>query len=557
MARGFFGGFVVGAALSVGAAAILSVLAGPPVPPEIAADAPIAAVAPPGGAEPSVLRRRIEEDPQRPAAADVDAPGTEDDLALAEDATRPAGRPERGAAVPGVAQPARTGETGGIAVDGGVPIGRRPQSSAPGLPAADSGAAITAEPPRPSGLVLSGPQLVPGGEAGLQSPLAESPEGGVSTATDSAVTGIAGAAAPSAPGQPDQPAVSAETAPRPETTPPRMAGAPMTPGTPDSIGDTGPGLDGAARPAAEASAPPLVQPDDEEDTLTGETPSGWQDADGDPDAPDIELAQGTSETATRPSIGTPATSLLDRDAATGDVDASAEALQPALLRNAEPFENAENQPLMSIVLMDTGQDLEDGPIGLAALGSFPYPLSFAVDTSLPDAADRAARYREEGLEVVALVDLPQNLTASDTEVALSTLLDRLPQAVAVLEGPGSGIQGSAEMSRQVAAILRETGHGIVWRPNGLGTAQKLAARTGLASETLYRDFDSEDQSPIVIRRFLDQAAFRAGQEGSVIMVGRLRPDTITALVIWVSSERVRGVALAPVSAVLKAGQGGQ
>ena len=61
----------------------------------------------------------------------------------------------------------------------------------------------------------------------------------------------------------------------------------------------------------------------------------------------------------------------------------------------------------------------------------------------------------------------------------------------------------------------------------------------------------------MIRRFLDQAAFRAGQEGSVIMVGRLRPDTITALVIWVSSERVRGVALAPVSAVLKAGQGGQ
>jgi polysaccharide deacetylase 2 family uncharacterized protein YibQ len=54
----------------------------------------------------------------------------------------------------------------------------------------------------------------------------------------------------------------------------------------------------------------------------------------------------------------------------------------------------------------------------------------------------------------------------------------------------------------------------------------------------------------VIRRFLDQAAFRAGQDGGVIMLGRLRADTISALLLWGLQDRAGKVALAPISAVL-------
>ncbi|MFC6759564.1 divergent polysaccharide deacetylase family protein [Sulfitobacter porphyrae] len=53
----------------------------------------------------------------------------------------------------------------------------------------------------------------------------------------------------------------------------------------------------------------------------------------------------------------------------------------------------------------------------------------------------------------------------------------------------------------------------------------------------------------MIRRFLDQAAFKAGQEGAVIMLG-LRPDTISALLLWGLQDRANSVALVPVSAVL-------
>ena len=56
-----------------------------------------------------------------------------------------------------------------------------------------------------------------------------------------------------------------------------------------------------------------------------------------------------------------------------------------------------------------------------------------------------------------------------------------------------------------------------------------------------------------MRRFLDQAAFRAGQEeAGVIMMGRVRPDTISALLLWGLQDRASRVALAPVSALLLA-----
>ena len=102
-------------------------------------------------------------------------------------------------------------------------------------------------------------------------------------------------------------------------------------------------------------------------------------------------------------------------------------------------------------------------------------------------------------------------------------------------------------------MLAAGGYGAVYRPKGLDTARKLAQKDGIPAATLFRDFDSEGQDATVIRRFLDQAAFRAGNEpGGVIMLGRLRPETISALLLWGLQDRANRVALAPVSAVLTA-----
>lgn len=221
----------------------------------------------------------------------------------------------------------------------------------------------------------------------------------------------------------------------------------------------------------------------------------------------------------------------------------------ALTRNAVAFDNPEGKPLMAIVLMDDGRS----PIGLEALQSFPYPLSFAVDVGWPGAAAAAERYRAAGFEVLAMVNLSEGARAEDVEVAMQTWLAQVPQAVAVLEGTGTGVQTSREATAQLAPILLESGHGLVMHPSGLNTAQKLIAREGVPSASLFRDFDGQGQNAAAIRRFLDQAAMKADQqEEGVIMLGRLRADTISALLLWGLQDRAASVAIAPVSAVLTA-----
>ena len=276
--------------------------------------------------------------------------------------------------------------------------------------------------------------------------------------------------------------------------------------------------------------------------------------------PRVTTVPGTPRTTLgsnqRVSIGIPANSLITPDTGSEDGEtvvsqATVNPAQTAPIRSfAQAFENPEGKPLMSIVLMDTGADLDAGAIGLPALSSFPYPVSFAVDAGLPDAANRMARYREEGFDVLAMVDLPSGAQPTDAEVSLSVALSTMPQVVGVLEGTGEGLQGSREVADQVTRILKASGLGLVAQSKGLNSMPELAVKEGVPAASVSRDFDSADQTPRVIRRFLDQAAFKAGQEGGVIMLGRLRPETIEALLVWGLADRAGSVALAPVSAVL-------
>ena len=156
------------------------------------------------------------------------------------------------------------------------------------------------------------------------------------------------------------------------------------------------------------------------------------------------------------------------------------------------------------------------------------------------------------------MDVPLTATAQDAETALEVGLGVLTESVGVIEGLEEGVQGNRALSDQITAVLRDQGYGFVTQNSGLNTVQKLAAKVGVPSAFVFRDFDGAGQTPTVMRRFLDQAAFRAGQEGGVIMMGRVQPDTISALLLWGLQDRASRVALAPVSAVLtlEPGSGG-
>ncbi|WP_299686977.1 polysaccharide deacteylase family 2 protein [uncultured Tateyamaria sp.] len=487
MARGFLGGLVVGGVVSVLGAGVASVLSDPPQAPRAGADSPVATAAPTPGDAADATAVTDADLAIDGTAPQVTSPDA-DDVAAAEAAgSDTAPVPEAGAA-DDLTDPAAAADSAAVAVDSEAPVLPSPQGALVAAPDTGAELSISTDPAQP--------------------PAPDVPD-------------IETAFAPEADDAPETPAAEA---PAPDTASVTRPDAPDTAQPPES----------PASPEAPAAAQPEV------------------DVTEAPETPEADATQDTTEDAGRPTIGRPATSLVDRtDTPAEAEEVPVDVVGPPIEQFAAAFENPEDKPVMSIVLMDTGTDLTGGPVGLAALKSFPYPLTFAVDAQLPDAAERAAEFRSQGFEVMALLDLPAGATGSDTEVNLSAAIAAVPQAVAVMEGVGTGLQESREASDQVAEYVLASGHGLVLQSKGLNTAQKLAVRAGVPAGLIFRDFDSAGQTPTVIRRFLDQAAFRADQEGGVIMVGRLRPDTISALLLWGLQDRAQRVALAPVSHVLK------
>lgn len=543
MARGTLTGLVWGLVFGTLGAGVVSLMAPLPSSPDAATTAPgageQAAATGEGGTAPASGKDAdlVEIAPTAPSG---DAT-TGDDLSALEGAdTQPAALPDVGGATGGLSDPGAAGTVPDVTADPDAPQPPATPGAAPAAPAGETELSISTDPSQPATPDVSD---APSGFGPTKPETEAAPQ--VSATTDTApdarpVTTVVGepaavanpdlstapAAAPDT-GQniPDQPdAEDQSAAAAPQTAPEEPVAAPADPGQ------------APAQPAPAPAQPATPQAD--------ETPP--------PRVAALPQTGAEAEADSGPSIGTRVTPLTERGnggntLASADPGAPTADAAPPLEQFAAPFENPEGKPLMAIVLID-----DKGAFGAEALQEFPYPLSFAINPSDPDAGAKMARYRAAGAEVVMIADLPSAATAQDAEVALAASFDLLPETVAVLEGVGSGVQGNRDLSDQVTAIAQGTGRGLILQGNGLNTAQKLAVRAGVPAALVFRDFDGAGQNTAVIRRFLDQAAFRAGQEGAVIMLGRVRPDTMSALLLWGLQDRASRVALAPVSAVLRA-----
>lgn len=501
MLRGLLAGLLSGTALSgvvLGAISLISEVPGSKAPQATALDVPAGSEFNQQRDDEETRLTPLEDRPKAEHASQVTAPTPYDLTSLNEADTAPAMTPETGEA--------------DVAMD------------APVTPQGGSDVAVQGEDP-----VLPNPQALP-----PEAPFGEE---------DLSISTV--------PAQPVQPEAEQSAFPDPtdtETTAEQPARGPS-----DAPVETGPDEENTA------DSPTETQDETQDETEADPGPEPEIAAETDPETvpptketPSSTIGDLATDVTTRrlPAIGDPETA--DPEAALPEADDAAadapEQLAP-IARFAAPFENPENKPLMSIILIDDGTS----PIGPAALADFPYPISFAIDATRPDAARIAAQYRAAGLEVLAMAHLADTASPQDAEIAMAATLRAVPEAVAVMEGTQTGLQRSRDAAEQLAPILLDSGHGLVMFSNGLDTIQKLIAREGVPAATVFRDFDSEDQDATVIRRFLDQAAFRAGrEENGVIMVGRLRPDSISALLLWGLQDRAASVALAPVSAILTA-----
>lgn len=538
--RGFFAGLIWGTVAIAVVAAVMSLLSPLPSGPDVVSATPTSGAQtndPSGtsGVEPTGVDADLVN-----AAPTVpnDESTTADNLTVMQGAdTDPAARPEVGGDST-IADPDGTDTADTIATM--MPdMSQAPAST--GVPSAPEG---TESAPDDLGSMdqadtLPAHQPEVGGEGGaMTGPDNGDQSAGVVVNSDTPVAPVAPGAGPTTPQDETDLALSSDPT---QPAMPVVSGGGSGFGTVPTAGISPDIASGSeAAPASTDSTEAVTQSGEEPAPMASTTPA-------EPPAPRIAALpqSGASEGTTSPTIGKPVVPLTERGASPDTSDEAPSTIPPIDLYG-EPFSNPENKPLMAIILID-----DEDSVGVEALANFPQPLTMAIDPTAPDAAEKMARHRAAGFEVVLLIDLPALANAQDAEVSLAASFATLPEVVAVLEGAGTGVQGNRALADQVSAIVESLGYGLILQNNGLNTVYKLAVQAGIPAGVVFRDFDGAGQNGKVMRRFLDQAAFRAGQNGGVIMLGRVRPNTVSALLLWALQDRATRVALSPVSAVLK------
>ncbi|NOX73353.1 MAG: hypothetical protein GXP03_06950 [Alphaproteobacteria bacterium] len=239
------------------------------------------------------------------------------------------------------------------------------------------------------------------------------------------------------------------------------------------------------------------------------------------------------------------------DALDASTVAANTAAKGALLRNKTVFQNPSGKPLMSIILLDAGAE------GLKKedLLTFSFPVTFALDPNAAGVTADAKVYARKGFEVLAMAPTgTQALEAAENDAdiaaALSGIFARIPQAVGLVDQPEATLQQSPKLAAQVIASFEETGHGLLTYDIGLNSTDQKARSAGIYADTVFRVLDSEGENATKIKRYLNRAVLEAGKNGSVIVIGRTYPETVTALFSWALSAKSATISLAPVSAVL-------
>lgn len=367
--------------------------------------------------------------------------------------------------------------------------------------------------------------------------------------------------------EPQPPATESPAAP--EAEPP----AAETPAT-ETPANEAPAAEEPEAPAAETPAPPDAMADSGEDapssqpgTDTPEMPGTRPEAlpSSEEPAPEPEVATLTEDEGSgstfkpAPGLGTESEGVIvgrlprigtapaDEGVLPEATEASPEDDARPIVQFAAAFENPDGKPAVAIVLIDPGTaDLDrDG------LANLPFPISVALDPMDPATPERAAIYRAAGKEVVMLATgIAEGAQASDIEVAFQSMAQVLPEAVAVMDLSEPTFQNRRPLASIVVPVVGAQGRGLLTWDEGLNAADQVARREDIPSAVVFRDLTSGGSDGAAIRRVLDRAIFKAGQDGRVVVAGTASPETVAALLEWSVEGRAATVALAPLTAVL-------
>ncbi|MCG3267548.1 divergent polysaccharide deacetylase family protein [Yoonia sp. I 8.24] len=312
----------------------------------------------------------------------------------------------------------------------------------------------------------------------------------------------------------------------------------------------------APEPESIAPAIPLEEP-----IIEAQTPAPVivSDAPETPAAP--ELAQAEPDT-TEPAEPAPApqantgrvlrlgvsseSDAQDSDIAAEDDPSQGDLAETALQRFGTAFENPNEVPLLSVLLIDNGANA-DMATQIAELG---LPVTVVLHALDPQAHDRAMAYQAAGVEVAVQVSLPAGAVPTDIEVAFEAVFGLIPEAAILFADESSVLRNNRAATAQVMQVLAADGRGLITAQRGLNAAQQAATEAGVPAAAIMRELDGAGEDEAAIKRRLDQAALRARQTGNAVLLGLVQDTTLAALADWSGGVDQQQLALAPVSAVL-------
>src|SRR6266404_6030481 len=237
------------------------------------------------------------------------------------------------------------------------------------------------------------------------------------------------------------------------------------------------------------------------------------------------------------------------------------AAMPAWLRFAVPTPPAGSRPLVAIVLDDLGLDRARTAEAIRLRG----PLTMSFMTYANDLGEQTEAARRGGHELFLHVPMeavdrhadpgPRGLfTALSREENLARLrwgLGRLAGFVGINNHMGSKFTSDAHSMMPVMKELRA--RGLVFldsrtSPSSAGIRLAVAYGVPHAARDVFLD---DDQAPAAIATQLARLEQVARQQGSAVAIGHPHGATVAALKAWLPQLGEKGLALVPVSAVVR------
>jgi len=236
--------------------------------------------------------------------------------------------------------------------------------------------------------------------------------------------------------------------------------------------------------------------------------------------------------------------------------------QPLWLQNALAFNAPKGAPMIAIVIDDMGVDRKRSK---HMWQDVPAPLTLSFMTYADDLVDQTRAAHKQGHELMlhmsmepssASIDAGPNvlMTAMDSAEIRSLAnwgMDRFEGFVGVNNHMGSRF---TEDERGMRVVLEEINkRGLLFldsRTSSHTVGPKLARKLGVPA--LERNvFLDNDNVPDKVRKQLGEVERLARKYGHAIAIGHPRDATIEVLKSWIPQARERGLAIVPVSVLMK------